>query len=155
MENNLVTREMRDLIGRDWPPVVLEVDRSGIRMWARAVGYVDPVFYDEDEARARGYDRLPAPPGFLGTPRYSPSAAEPGPPIRGLNPALARSLNGGTEVEQLAPILAGDVLESTTRIVGIDEREGSIGPFILITREASVRRGNEVVARVRATVINY
>lgn len=155
MGNDLVTAEMAAMIDRDWPPVVLEVDRTGIRMWARAVGYTDPVFYDEDVARARGFDRLPCPPGFLGTPRFSPAGPEPGPPIRGLNPALPRSLNGGTEVEHLMVIMAGDVLESTTRIVSIEERTGSIGPFILISRVATVRRAREVVARARATVINY
>ena len=155
MGNELVTAEIRAVIGKDWPPVVLEVDRTAIRMWARAVGFTDPVFYDEESAKGQGFERLPAPPGFLGTPRYVPDAPEPGPPIRGLNPALPRSLNGGTEVEHLAPVLAGDVLVATTRIVDVQERTGSIGPFILITRETTYRRGDDVVARARATVINY
>ncbi len=155
MPDDLITAQMRSLVGRDWPPVRHEVDRSGIRMWARAVGFDDPVYYDDAAAREQGHADLPAPPGFLGTPQYSPGGAEPGPPIRGLNPALSRSLNGGTECEYLADIHAGDVLDATTRIVDLQQRHGSIGDFILITRETSYARGDEVVARVRATAINY
>jgi len=151
----LLTDAVRSLIGREWPPVVLEVDRPGIRMWARAVGFDDPVFYDEDVARARGFERLPAPPGFVGWPRTKPGDADPGPPIRGLHPELTRSLNGGTEFEYRAPILAGDTLVATTRIVGVDEKEGKVGRMLIFRRETTYRRGDEDVAVMRQTVINY
>jgi hypothetical protein len=152
----LVTPELRAMIGQTWPPVIYEVDRTGIRMWARAVGIDDPVFHDEAVARERGYERLPAPPGFLGTPRVSAGGPEPGPPIRGLHPELTRSLNGGTEFELMTPVLAGDELVATSSIVDIVERtSGSIGPMLLITRETKFDRDGETVALMRATVINY
>jgi hypothetical protein len=155
MSEGLVTPELRELIGREWDPVVYEVDAPGIRMWARAVGFEDPAFYDEEVAHARGFEHLPAPPGFVGWPRTRPSAPDPGPPIRGLHPDLVRSLNGGTEFEYRAPILAGDRLVATTKIVDIKQRSGSIGEMLLITRETTYRRGGETVAIMRATVINY
>lgn len=143
------------MIGKAWPPVVYEVDRTGIRMWARAVGLEDPVYYDENMARKRGFERLPAPPGFVGLPRRQPGDPEPGPPIRGLHPELHRSLNGGTEFEYRSPILAGDELVATTTITDIKERSGSIGKMLLITRETTYRRSDENVASMRATVVNY
>jgi len=155
MAEDLITEQIRSLIGVEWPAVVHEVERTGIRMWARAVGMDDPVFYDEEEARRRGFDRLPAPPGFLGVPRVSPAQPEPGPPIRGLNRKLQRSLNGGTEIELYAPILAGDELAAVSCIVDVKQREGRIGPMLIITRETVFRRDGEAVARTRATVINY
>jgi N-terminal half of MaoC dehydratase len=124
-------------------------------MWARAVGYDDPVFYDRDVARERGFDDLPAPPGFVGTPRFSPDAAEPGPPIRGLHPELTKSLNGGTEFEYMAPIVAGDELTATTVITEIQEKEGSLGRMLVIKRETTYRRDEGVVATMKQTVINY
>jgi hypothetical protein len=151
----LVTDELRALIGKPWPPVVFEVERTGVRMWAQAVGFEDLVYHDEKMARARGFERLPAPPGFVGIPRNRPGDPEPGPPIRGLHPDLNRSLNGGTEFEYRQPILAGDELTATTTIVDIKERSGSVGPMLLITRETTFRRDDEEVARMRATVINY
>ena len=155
MTDGLLTDELRALIGKQWPPVMLDVDATSIRMWARAVGFDDPVYFDEDEARARGFDALPAPPGFVGTPRFQPGEPEPGPPIRGLHPDLTRSLNGGTEFEYLRAVVAGDTLVATTTIVDLQEKEGSIGRMLIITRETTYRREEETVATMRATVINY
>jgi peroxisomal enoyl-CoA hydratase 2 len=155
MSEGLMTDDLRALIGKPWPPVVFEVERTGIRMWARAVGFEDLVYHDEEMARERGFERLPAPPGFVGFPRTRAGDPEPGPPIRGLHPDLNRSLNGGTEFEYRSPILAGDELTATTTIVDIKERSGSVGPMLLITRETTFRRDDEEVALMRATVINY
>ena len=155
MTDALVTPELEAMIGREWPPVVHEVDRSGIRMWAAAVGIDDPVYHDEALARVRGYERLPAPPGFMGVPKRMPGEPDPGPPIRGLHPELTRSLNGGTQFVYHAPVLAGDELVATTAIVEIKERSGSVGRMLLITRETTYRRAGEPVALLRATVINY
>lgn len=155
MPDELITPELRALIGKEWPPVIYEVDRTGIRMWANAVGLEDPVYHDEEAARERGFERLPAPPGFVGFPRTRPGDPLPGPPIRGLHPDLSRSLNGGTEFEYRSPILAGDELVATTMITDIKERPGSIGRMLLITRETTYRRSDEDVALMRATVINY
>jgi len=155
MTDELITKELRAMIGDEWPPVIYEVDRTGIRMWAQAVGIDDLVYYDEETAQDQGFDRLPAPPGFVGFPRTRPGDPDPGPPIRGLHPDLKRSLNGGTEFEYRSPVLAGDELVATTRIVDIKQRSGSIGRMLLITRETSYRRGDEEVALMRATVINY
>jgi len=119
------------------------------------VGLEDPLYHDEVVARERGFERLPAPPGFVGFPRTRPGEALPGPPIRGLHPDLRRSLNGGTEFEYRSPILAGDELLATTTITDVKERSGSMGRMLLITRETTYRRSDECVALMRATVINY
>lgn len=155
MSDALVTAELRAMIGQTWPPVVYEVDRPGIRMWANAVGITDPVFHDEAVAVEGGFERLPAPPGFLGVPRLMPGDPDPGPPIRGLHPDLERSLNGGTEFEYTAQVFAGDELVASTTIVDMKERTGAVGSMLLITRETVFRRGDEDVALLRATVINY
>lgn len=154
---SLITGEMRTLLGVDYPPVTFDVDKSAIRLWAMAAGYTDQVFFDEEAARRAGYPALPAPPGFLGHERYGPDAeiGSKGPPIRGLNPDLTRSLNAGTNYEYLATVYAGDVLEATTRIIDFQEREGSIGKMLIISRETTYRRQGEPVAIVRARAINY
>ncbi len=57
MAEGLLTDDLRALIGKPWPPVVFEVERTGIRMWARAVGFEDLVYHDErtaQRARLRG-----------------------------------------------------------------------------------------------------
>ena len=44
---SLITAEMRAAIGEESEPVQLEVDRTAIRMFARSVGHVDPIFYGD------------------------------------------------------------------------------------------------------------
>jgi hypothetical protein len=152
---SVLTPDIKALIGRPWPAIIYEVDRTGIRAWARAVGYDDPVYYDESVALARGYPRLPAPPGFLGVPRFRPGEPEPGPPIRGLHPELQRSVNGGTELEYHATVFAGDELVATPVFIDIKERKGSLGQMLILTREVRFERHGELVATLTATVINY
>jgi N-terminal half of MaoC dehydratase len=155
MTASLLTEDIKALVGRPWPAVVYEVDRTGIRAWARAVGYDDPVYYDESVALTRGFPRLPAPPGFLGVPRFRPGDPEPGPPIRGLHPQLQHSVNGGTELEYHATVFAGDELVATPVIVDVKERHGSLGQMLILTREVRFKRQSDLVAVLRATVINY
>jgi acyl dehydratase len=154
---SLITPEMLLLVGVDYPPVVYDVDKSAIRLWARAVGYTDPVFYDEEVAHRQGHPSLPAPPGFLGHERYGPVEAigAKGPPIWDLNPDAPRHLLGGNEIESLAPVYAGDVLVATARITDIKERRGSVGDMLIASREITFRRDGVPVLIHRTTAITY
>jgi hypothetical protein len=67
-----ITDEMRAQIGKESPPWTHEVTTTSVRMFARGVGYTDPVYYDVDAARKAGYRSLPAPPTYLGTPVFIP-----------------------------------------------------------------------------------
>ena len=154
---SLITPEARELIGVDYPPVLYDVDKSAIRLWARAVGYTDPIFYDEEAARRAGHRSVPAPPGFLGHERYGPVEAigAKGPPIWDLNSAAPRHLLGGNEIESLAPVCAGDVLVATSRITDIKERRGSVGDMLIASREITFRRDGVPVLIHRTTAITY
>src|SRR5437588_12854600 len=76
-EGGLITQEMRDAIGVEADPWTVEVDKTAVRMFARAVGHTDPVFYDEEEAKRRGFRSLPAPPAYLGTAPFDPVTSDP------------------------------------------------------------------------------
>ena len=147
-----ITDEMRASIGREGPPVTYEVEKTGIRMFARAVGYTDPLFYDEDYAKSKGHRSLLAPPGFLGTPVYNPSAQGGG----GGGPR-GRALNGGNEWEYTGvEICAGDVLTAVGKTVSIDERRSSLGTLIITRRETTYTNQNgEVVCRAYGTGLQY
>jgi acyl dehydratase len=148
---------MRSVISVEGPESVSEVTTTGIRMFARAVGHTDLIFYDEDEAKQRGYRGLVAPPGFLGTGIFRPdgqrAASGDGTSFR--NP-YKRILDGGTRLEYLAPVIAGDVISSRTKITEFREREGSIGPMLITYRETTSRnQDGAVVARRYGNVISY
>jgi hypothetical protein len=161
---SVITDEMRAAIGVESEPWTVEVDKASVRMFARAVGYRDPVFYDESVAQAKGYRSLPCPPHFLGTPVFVPSDADPRLPAprgrRGFATPYKRNLNGGTDLEYFTDgpadaICAGDVLQATGRVAGFTERNGSLGPMLITTNETVYRRDGKIVAISRGTLISY
>ena len=154
---SVITDEMREAIGKESAPTTLEVDKTGFRMFARAVGHTDLIFYDEEYAKSKGHRGIVAPPGFFGTPAFKPGGGRSeGPPARGFSIPYKRVLNGGTEYEYLDSVCAGDRLTSTTKISGFTERKGSIGPMLITERETTyTNQAGNVVAKMLGTTIQY
>lgn len=160
-EESFITDEMRARIGVESDPWTVEVDKTSVRMFARSCQYTDPVFYDEDFAKSKGYRSLPAPPHYLGTPLFNPASSDPtfgsprgGGPRPG-NPKLKRVLNGGTDIEYFDMIQAGDILTASSKVSDITERKGSIGTMVITTTETTYKRDGQVVAISRGTGIAY
>lgn len=163
--NSVITDEMRAAVGVDGPPALLEVEKTNCRMFARAVGHTDPIFYDEAAAKARGYRSIVAPPGFLGTPAFSPQASAGAPGEFGgrrFSVPYRRVLNGGTEYEYFPDppagdaICAGDTITARARIAGFEETTGSLGPMLITRRETTyTNQDGKVVAKLYGTTIQY
>jgi hypothetical protein len=161
MAEPLITPELQATIGQKGKPRLMEVDKLQIRLFARSVGHTDPIFYDEEAAKAAGYRSLVCPPGYLGTPVFSPSVGEPAMPMAGGGPQpsrpLNRILNGGTEIEYFDDICAGDVLEAVGYTSDLQEREGSIGQMLITTSKTEYTRKSDgkLVAIMTGTGIRY
>jgi hypothetical protein len=157
-----ITEEIRATVGVESEPWPYELTTTGIRAFARGVGYEDPVYYDVEAARAAGYERLPAPPGYLGTPVYLPARSDAvfsGPPGTGPRPryGLQHVLDGGTEVVYERRPGAGETLMATDRLVDLQAKQSrSLGTMLIVSTEATFRdeRG-ELVARERSQYIFY
>ena len=153
-EASAITDEMRAAIGKESEPVTYEVDKTAVRMFARAVGYTDLIYYDEEHAKGKGYRSLPVPMGFLGHPIFKPGMpTRPGPAFK---TPYKRILNGGTDIQYYEPICAGDVLTATSKIADILERTGAMGPMLIIIGETVYKnqQGREV-GKFRGTLIQY
>lgn len=160
MDESLITHEMKAAVGQPAGSWVCDVDRTGIRMFARSVGHTDPIFYDVEAARAAGYADLPCPPGYLGTPVFLPGAGDPrlGVLQQGPQPSrpLTRGLNGGTEFEYRRDVCAGERLTATALVESFAERTGSLGPMLIVTSRIEYRdEAGELVATERGTGIRY
>jgi acyl dehydratase len=163
--NSVITDDMRAAIGVEGSPSTLEVEKTNCRMFARAVGHTDPIFFDEAAAKARGYRGIVAPPGFLGTPIFRPGGGGGAPGEfggRGFSVPYKRVLNGGTDYEYFPDgpdgdvICAGDTITARTKISGFEEATGSLGPMLITKRETTYTNQNgKVVARMYGTVIQY
>lgn len=157
-----LTEEMRAAVGVESEPWPYEVTATGIRAFARGVGYADPVYYDAEAARAAGYAQLPAPPAYLGTPMFVPGGSDAvfsGPPGTGPRPryGLEHVLEGGTEVRYERAITAGETLLATDRLLDLQVKESrSLGTMLIVSTEATFRDENgELVARERSQYIFY
>lgn len=155
----LVTPEMKAEIGKEGAPWTIEVDKTMIRLFARSVGHTDAVYYDEAAAKKAGYRNMPCPPGYLGTPVFNPSggrrgAADMGPGPQPSRP-LRRVLNGGTEIEYMDDICAGDTLTASSHTASYEETAGSLGEMLITTNKTVYKRDGKVVAISTGTGIRY
>jgi hypothetical protein len=155
----LITDEMKAQVGKESAPTTSEVDKTAIRMFARSVGHTDPIYFDEAAAKAAGYRSLVAPPGYLCTPVFNPSSpGRRGGMFGGPEPSrpLKRVLNGGTEIEYLDEICAGDVLTSTSHVASFEETKGSLGEMLITTNKTVYKnQSGKVVAIATGTSIRY
>jgi acyl dehydratase len=157
-----LTDEIRAEIGVESEPWSYEVTTTGIRAFARGVGYDDPVYYDVRAARAAGYDGLPAPPCYLGTPAYVPGRSDETfsvPTGTGPRPrfGLEHVLDGGSEAIYERPLVAGDVITMTNKVVDLQTKESrTLGTMLIVSTEATGRDAEgAIVVRERSQYIFY
>src|SRR5262245_53516719 len=98
-----LTDELRAVIGVESDPSWRGVTTTRPRPFAGGVGYTDLRYYDEAAAGDAGYDAMPAPPCYLGTPVWIPGQSDvtfSGPRATGpsVRHGLKGLLDGGTEV---------------------------------------------------------
>ncbi len=153
---SVITDKMRAEIGVESEPVTFEVDKTACRMFARAVGYTDPIYFDEQYAKSKGYRGIPAPVGFLGHVVYNPNEPQRLGGYFRTDTPFKRILNGGTDIEYFDTVCAGDVLTATSKLADLSAREGRLGPMLVTVTESTYRnQDGKVVARARGTGIQY
>jgi len=162
-EESLITDGMRAAIGKEGEPQTIEVDKTAIRWFARAVGHTDLVYYDEAYAKSKGHRSIVCPPGFLGHAIHTPlnpsdtignSLRRP-PALPGLE--IRRIVNGGTEFEYYdEDICAGDVMKSVTKLADLQEKTGTLGKMLFLSTETHLYNPQgKLVATERDTGIVY
>ncbi len=138
----------KSLIGRESEPVVHEVEKNAIRRFADALGDPNPIYTDEEAARAAGYAGLVAPPTF--------------PAVLAANDRFRHSLDLGTrsllhgeqQFEYGRPIVAGDRITVKSRVADVQEKAGPSGPMDVIVVEDEGRGADEeLVFRSREMLI--
>ncbi|MGE3962372.1 MAG: MaoC family dehydratase N-terminal domain-containing protein [Dehalococcoidia bacterium] len=151
-----LTPEMKEAIGKSGEPTMYEVTSLGIRTFCRAVGYEDGIYFDDDEAKKAGHPAIIAPPGYLGMPVWNPNA-----PARRqdfFKSPFTRNLNGGTAVEPLAHVYAGDLLEAVTTLTSLEILPSKAYGQLMVRKSETVytrKSDGKVVAKTRGTGLSY
>lgn len=138
----------KSLIGRESDPILSEVEKGAIRRHAEAVGDPNPLYTDEEAARAAGHAGLLAPPTF--------------PAVLAVNDRFRHSLDLGTrsllhseqQFEYGRPLVAGDRIIVRNRVADVQEKSGPSGPMDVIVVEAEGRSPEgELFFRSRETLV--
>jgi len=137
-------------IGTAMPPFTVEVERGRLRFFAKATGQTDPVYTDDEAARAAGHPALPVPPTFLFC--LEMDAPNPGAVRERLGLDLRRILHGeqGYTFHRMA--YAGERLTFRQRIEDIYDKKGGALEFIVRKTDVTNELG-EAVAELRAITV--
>jgi acyl dehydratase len=161
MEESLITPEAKAMIGQPVERQTGVVHAKEAQRFAAAVGDSNPLYFDDEVARAQGYRGVVAPPMFLpqvlqGVTRLE-SLREDGIPFQGGSDIPLRAdrlMAGGEEYEFHSAFYPGDTITAETRIQNIEEKSGRSGRFVLITRETLyTNQDGVVVAKGRFSLI--
>jgi len=173
---------MVDAIGTDFGANMKSVaadmiELGAIRKYCEPLEMDCPLFYDEDVAKAQGYDRIPAPISgisqtWIATPLWSPGKDTIYPNIdRDFLPSMDRSAGADpmpappttagfatdVEIEYHRPAYAGDRLWSTgARLISVLPKETSVGKGAFTITESYVyNQDNELIATMRRGAYMY
>ncbi len=146
-------RIARDLVGKEYPPFAVTVERGKVKEFARAIGDLNPFYLDDAVGQASPWGDIIAPPTFPITFRDEERGGTEA-VLRDLGVDISRVLHGEQEFELFAPLRPGQTYLCRTRIADIYEKTGRSGPMAFVVRETAVTdRTNEVVARMRHVTV--
>jgi len=140
----------KQYIGRTLPPFQVDVEPGRLRFFAKATGQSDPVYLDEEAARAAGHPNLPVPPTFL----FCLEMESPNPAaIRELlGMDYRRLLHGEQGFSYYAMAYAGDRLTFSQQIADIYDKKNGALEFVVRKTQVTNQRA-ELVAELRCVTV--
>ena len=140
-------------VGKEYAPVIWEVERGKIRELAKAIGDPNPIFSDREAAVSEGYKDMPTPPTFLTVPMmWSTSMPSV---INDLAINFMMVLHGEEEYEYYQEIYPGDVITAKPKVAAIEEKVSKSGRKMdMVTVELLyVNQRGEKVAKARSLLV--
>jgi acyl dehydratase len=137
----------KSVIGKEYPPYTVTVERGRIKDFARAIGDANPFHLDDRVGAASEWGDVIAPPTFLTTFR---DENDTGTMLKDLGVDIGRVLHGEQEFEIHRPIRPGETFLCRSRVLDIYEKSGKTGPMAFVVREMTATDNtNEIVATAR------
>jgi acyl dehydratase len=141
----------KDVVGKEYPPYAVTVERGRIKDFARAIGDLNPFYLDDAVGRASAWGDVIAPPTFATTFRDEAHAATM---LTDLGIDISRVLHGEQEFEIHRQLVPGETYLCRSRVLDIYEKAGRSGPMAFVVRETAVTdRNNEIVVTARSVTV--
>ncbi len=128
-------------LGKKYPPHVYEVGKEKIKEYARAIGDFNPLYLDDEKAKASKYGGIIAPPTFAVVYAGGPVGQMLMDGDLALN--LMMLVHGEQEFEFGEVVRPGDVITTESEIVEIYEKKGK--SFITMETTSKNQRGEMTV----------
>ncbi len=118
----------RSLIGKTWPEKHFTITANALRFFAKATGETNPVYLNEEAARAAGHPALPVPPTFL----FSAELLAPTDSIwiEEIDVPLEKVLHAEQSFEYDRVVYAGETLTMRSTISDVYEKKGGLLEFV-------------------------
>ena len=133
----------------EFAPLTVDLEPGRLRVFAKAVGETDPVYFDEDAARAAGHPALPVPPTFFFS--LGLEAPEPFGYLDQLGVDLRFVLHGEQSFSYHRMAYAGDRLTLQDRIVDVYTKRG--GALEFLVKHTDIRCNGQPIAETRSVLV--
>lgn len=137
-------------IGFKLPTSVLNIDRSRLRFFAKAIGETSSVYTDVQAARAAGYADLPAPPTFLFAAELDSGASDQ--LLQKLEVPIAKILHGEQSFCYHQSACAGDTITVRSQVDDIYDKKNGALEFIVKSSSAT-NQHEQLVAEMRTVIV--
>ena len=141
---------MEHLVGREYAPFTIAVERRWIRTFADAIGADDPIHRDVQAAARAGYADVAAPPTFAFS--VVMEAGQPVAVIDDLGVDRTRTMHGEQSFRYHRPIIAGDVLTGRQKVVDMYERKNGALTFV-VTETTLADQRDRPVCELRTVIV--
>jgi N-terminal half of MaoC dehydratase len=142
----------KDVLGKEYPPYAVTVERGKIKDFARAIGDLNPFYLDDRVGAGSPWGDVIAPPTFAVT--FRDEAHDTAAFLRDLGTDISRILHGEQEFELFRPLQPGQIYLCRPKIVDLYEKTGRSGPMAFVVRETTITdRANEIVATMRSVTV--
>ena len=139
----------RGVVGKEYPPYAITVERGKIKEFARAIGDLNPFYLDDEVGRASAWGDIITPPTFPISFRD-----ETGVLLRDLGTDVSRLLHGEQEFEIFRQLRPGETYLCRSKVLDLYEKTGKSGPMGFVIRETAVTDAdNEIVAKMRSITV--
>jgi len=140
------------IVGREYPPFPVTVERGRIKDFARALGDPNPFYLDDRVGAASEWGDVIAPPTFPIS--FRDERADSGAILRDLGVDISRVLHGEQEFEIHRQLTPGASYLCRTRVADVYEKTGRSGPMAFVVRETAVTDGaGEIVVTMRGVTV--
>jgi len=142
----------RGVVGKEYPPWPVTVERGRIKDFARALGDPNPFYLDDQVGAASEWGDVIAPPTFPVS--FRDERADSAALLRDLGVDISRVLHGEQEFEIHRQLRPGETYLCRTKVLDIYEKAGKSGPMAFVVRETAITdTTGEVVATMRHVTV--